>query len=77
MNRYQIKVNTAGSWANLVTCPPDRLDACKAACETLAHAHGGSVSYKVVDAASGDVFELFCSKPRKGEPHGWHRPKPR
>lgn len=41
------KVNTAGSWANLVTCIVERIDAVKAACETLSMC--GRVKFKYID----------------------------
>lgn len=67
MPRYQIKVNTAGSWANLVSCPRDRLDAVKAACEALAAVCNHGIAFKAVDAASGDIVARFNNKP-----HGWY-----
>ena len=64
MNPIQIKINVAGSWANLVRCAPVRLGEVKAACEAL------------VKALDGDtVIEQFSSQPRQGEPHGWYSPK--
>jgi len=86
VSRYVIKVNTAGSWANLVSCPPDRLDAVKDACARLAAIldavkdacarlaaildHG--IAFKVIDAATEKVVAHFNTRPRAGEPHGWY-----
>jgi len=68
------RVNTAGSWARLVCCPPERVAAVKDACEVLAAACGNGVSFKACDMA-GTTLETFHSKPRAGEPHGWHAPR--
>lgn len=73
MNPIQIKINVAGSWANLVRCAPVRLGEVKAACEALATAHLGPVSFKALDGDT--VIEQFSSQPRQGEPHGWYSPK--
>lgn len=49
------KVNTAGSWANLVTVPIERYDEAKAACSALADAASGRVKFKIVDQAGGEI----------------------
>ncbi len=77
MPRYEIKVNTRGSWANLVSCPPDKLDAVKDACAQLAFYLDHGIAFKVIDAASGNVVAHFNNKPRAGEPHGWYQPQAR
>lgn len=74
MPRYQIKVNVSGSWANLCSCPPDRLDAVKAACEQLAFALDHGIVFKVIDCQTEAVALQFNNKPRIGEPHGWYVP---
>lgn len=74
MTRYQIKVNTAGSWANLCSCPPEKLDAAKAACEQLAGVLDHGIAFKVVDAASGTTVWAFNNRPRPGEPRGRNIP---
>lgn len=74
MTRYQIKVNTAGSWANLCSCPPDKLDAVKVACEQLAAILDHGIAFKVIDAASEATVAAFNTRPRPGEPHGWYVP---
>ena len=74
MPRYQIKVNTAGSWANLCSCPPEKLDAVKAACEGLAAGLDHGIAFKVIDAASEATVAAFNNRPRAGEPHGWYVP---
>lgn len=77
MSRYQIKVNVSGSWANLCSCPPEKLDAVKAACEQLAFALDHGIVFKVIDCASETVAALYNKRPRTGEPHGWHVPQAR
>lgn len=74
MPRYEIKVNTRGSWANLVSCPPDKLDAVKDACAQLAFYLDHGIAFKVIDAASGTTVWSFNNRPSSGEPHGWHIP---
>lgn len=76
MSRYTIKVNTAGSWANLCSCAPDRLEVVQYACESLAIALDHGIAFKVLDCASDTVVSLYNSRPRAGEPHGWHAPRP-
>ena len=75
MKPLQIKVNVSGSWANLVAVSPKRLGEVKAACEALAAAHLGPISFKVVDNDQGITTEQFSHPPRTGEPHGWYVPK--
>lgn len=74
MPRYQIKVNVSGSWANLCSCPPDRLDAVKAACEQLAFALDHGIVFRVIAFQTEAVVLQFNNKPRRGEPHGWYVP---
>ena len=74
MPRYQVKVNTAGSWANLVSCPPDRLDAVQDACARIAAIIDHGIAFKVIDAASEATVYAFNNRPRAGEPHGWYVP---
>lgn len=75
MSRYAIKVNASGSWANLVSCPPDRLDAVKAACEQLASACDHGLAFKILDCQTEQVVAHYNNRPRTGEPHGWYRPQ--
>lgn len=75
MSRYSIKVNVSGSWANLCTSPPDRLEAVKVACEQLAFALDHGIVFKVIDCASESVVALYNNRPKAGEPHGWHAPR--
>lgn len=72
--RYAIKVNTAGSWANLVSCLPEALDAVKLACEDLARAIDHGIAFKVIDCKTAQVVALYNNKPRAGQAHGWHLP---
>lgn len=72
MKPLQIKVNTAGSWANLVSFAPTRLGEVKAACEQLAAHHLGPIAFKVIDGDTSQTLEQFNSIPRAGEPHGWY-----
>lgn len=64
------KLNTAGSWANLVTCDQERYDEVKNACAIIAST--GRVKFKVVDAAGGTVEEY--GPDRRGQ-YVWHKPK--
>jgi len=75
MIRYQIKVNVSGSWANLCSCPAQRLEAVREACERLAFALDHGIIFKVIDCASNTVSVLYNSRPKAGEPHGWHAPR--
>jgi hypothetical protein len=75
MKPLQIKVNTSGSWANLLGFAPARLGEVKAACEQLAAAQLGHIAFKVVDGETGQTLEQFSSIPRAGEPHGWYAPR--
>ncbi len=69
-----IKVNSSGSWANLVPVVGiSRLESAKAACEALALASVGDISFRIV--TDGEVVEVFHKKPRNGEPFGWHAPR--
>ncbi len=55
----QIKVNSSGSWANLITCNSGQYRDVKAACEILAKASKGPVSFKAFDTASGELIEFY------------------
>ncbi len=71
-SRVQIKVNTAGSWANVVSCSVAHYAEVKVALEVLAKAQGRNVRFKILDAEGG-VIELYG--PTK--PRGcvcWHAP---
>ncbi len=74
MSRLYIKVNTAGSWANLVSCEPGRIEYVKSACESLAVAGGGHMKFKICDA-DGMLIEQYNHIPEPGRPFGWHRPQ--
>lgn len=70
--RVQLKINTAGSWANVVSYDVKHNDEVKAACEVLAKAQGRNVRFKILDAEGGTI-ELYG--PTK--PSGitcWHEP---
>lgn len=66
-NQVTFKLNTSGSWANLVTCDSKRIDEVKAACVAIAQA--GCVKFKYVDAAGGTIEEYA------GRLGGWCEPK--
>lgn len=76
MKPLQVKVNTSGSWANLVTCSPLSLGKVKVACEQLASAQLGAIAFKVIDGDNAHVVAQYNSRPRPGEPHGWYAPRP-
>lgn len=71
-SRVLLKINTAGSWANVVSFDVARLDEVKAACVVLANAQGRSVRFKILDAEGGVIEQYGPVKP-----HGhvsWHEP---
>lgn len=72
-SRVTFKVNTAGSWANLVTCDTDRVEEVKAACAIIAS--GSRVKFKYVDACGGTIEEYGPSH-RTGL-RDWRAPKGR
>ena len=74
MSRYVITLNVAGSWARLCSCPPERLDAVKAACEQLAAAIDHDIRFKVTDCRLERTVARFDSRPAPGKPHGWYTP---
>ncbi len=76
MTRYAIKVNVSGSWANLCSSPAEKLGEVKAACEQLAFALDHGIVFKVLDCKTEQVVALFNNRPKAGEPHGWHAPRP-
>lgn len=68
-----IKVNSSGSWANLVpVVATNRIEAAKAACEALALASVGDITFKIVQ--DGELVAQLHKVPRAGEPHGWYQP---
>lgn len=68
-----IKVNSSGSWANLVpVVATNRIEAAKAACEALALASVGDIAFKIVQ--DGETIAQLHKVPRAGEPHGWYQP---
>ena len=71
-SKVTFKVNTSGSWANLVTCDADRVDEVKKACEVIAK--GSRIKFKYVDAAGGTIEEFGYVM---NGYHGvcWHQPK--
>lgn len=67
------KINTSGSWANLVNCSTDHYDEVKASCERIAKAGmSGGVKFKILDAAGGEI-ERYGYNPRSCKT-GWHTP---
>lgn len=70
-SRVTFKVNVSGSWANLVTCDTDKIDAVKAACETIAKA-GNGAKFKILDAAGGEIESYGWD--RRNGCTGWHAP---
>lgn len=73
--RYQIKVNVSGSWANLVVCLERKLAECKMACEVLGAANRGQAAFKVYDHETGQLLEQYFTKPAAGQRYGWHAPQ--
>lgn len=72
-SRVLLKINTAGSWANVVSYDVARYDEVKAACEVLASASGRSVRFKILDADGGVIEQYGPTKPN-GQTC-WHSPK--
>lgn len=71
--RVTFKINTSGSWANLVTCSTDQIDEVKASCEKISKAGGGvGVKFKILDAAGSEI-ERYGYNPRSCKT-GWHTP---
>jgi hypothetical protein len=71
-SRVLLKVNTAGSWANVVSYDVARYDEVKAAAEVLAKANGRSIRFKILDADGGVIEQYGPTKP-----NGlicWHEP---
>ena len=75
MSRYQFKVNTSGSWANLCSAPAEKLDAVKEACQQLAFALDHGIVFKVIDCKTEAVVAQFNNRPKPGQLHGWHAPQ--
>ncbi|WP_234082375.1 hypothetical protein [Azonexus sp. R2A61] len=69
-----IKVNSSGAWANLIPMVhPSRLKSALAACEALALATKGDISFKVIK--DGETTAVFHKYPRKGAPNNrWYNP---
>jgi hypothetical protein len=61
------KVNSAGSWANLVRCERVRADEVKAACEIISQASEGSIAFKATDFATGEVIQEFAVSKGRGK----------
>lgn len=70
-SKVLFKVNTSGSWANLVLVDYDRYEAVKAACEVIAGA--GRVRFKVLDADGGIIEQYGPTKPSGISK--WHKPR--
>jgi len=68
-SKVTFKVNTSGSWANLVTCGVERIDEVKKACEVIAK--GGRIKFKYVDAEGGTCAVYGWN----GYATCWHEPK--
>lgn len=68
--RLYVKINSNGSWANLVSCTSDRLEELKGACEVLADLNGSRVGFKVLESGGAVVAE-FVRFPWPGQPQRW------
>jgi hypothetical protein len=73
MSRLQIKVNVAGSWANLVSVEPAQLANAKAACVQLADAHGGPIAFKVIGADGQALAMLKRNHLSDNGGHDWRQ----
>lgn len=65
------KVNVSGSWANLCTCPVERIDEVKKACEVIAK--GSHIRFKYLDAAGGTIEQYGYV--RDGAGYRWCEPR--
>lgn len=57
-SKFQLKVNAAGSWANVGSFDVGDEEGVKAACLTLAEKSKGRVKFKTMDAAGGNLEML-------------------
>lgn len=69
-SRVQFKINTAGSWANLVTVRAGQYEQVKAALEALAKASIFRPRFKALDA-DGGVIETY-GPVRPSGVYAWH-----
>ena len=54
----QLKLNSSGSWSNVLRCGVAREQEVKAACEALVKASIGRLKFKLLDAAGGELAHL-------------------
>ena len=73
MARLYTKINVSGSWASLVVCEEERIEAVKSACEALAAESVGRMAFKITDGL-GNTWQEYARIPALDEPHGWHTP---
>lgn len=71
--RCQLKVNAAGSWANVLTLTTEDYDRVKTACLTLAECAEGRVRFKLLDA-DGGILEVL-DYDRDAHATHWHAPR--
>lgn len=69
----QLKVNAAGSWANVLDLKTDDYERVKAACETLENCAEGRLRFKLLDA-DGGLLEVLDYDRASGRIH-WHTPR--
>lgn len=62
-----LRVNSRGSWTNVLSFPIERQKQIKDACETLVIASQGKVSFKIVD----DKGVTCAALDARREPVGW------
>lgn len=67
---YSLKINAAGSWANVLRCRPEQLPAVRDACEILVGAAESRIKFKLLDADGIEVEQIDSTRT------GW-RPAPR
>lgn len=71
-SKVLFKVNTSGSWANLCTCPVERIEEVKKACEVIAR--GSHIRFKYLDAEGG-IIEQYSYLQNGVYGYRWHEPK--
>jgi hypothetical protein len=72
-HRAQLKVNAAGSWANVLTCKTDDYDRVKTACLVLAECATTPLKFKLLDAEGGTLEVLECSRDTNYQ-YAWREP---
>lgn len=57
-SKIQLKMNSNGSWCNVLRCDSEHEAAVKQACETLHKASGARIRFKLMDSEGGELAFL-------------------